>query len=272
MAKESASKMRWSKFWWGDWQNDPTLRMCSFQARGVWMEMLAIMHAAEPVGHLLVNKRAPSMKQLASLAGGPEKEVISAIKELEDAGVFSRTEDGTIYSRRMVRDKVASDRGRETGSTGGNPSLKAEDAEPVKGSGGGGGITPPVQTPLKLEAEAEEEREKDSKPREARMPSLSDSEHVWEAFTGKAEIDDDAKRKAVYGPVYIRGAFEDVCKAARINEVQFRGDCRPLMAWLDDKIPFTEIVAAVARVASRHGYTPPTHSLAYFDRAVRDTS
>ena len=40
---------RWSKFWWGDWQNDKALRLCSIGARGLWMEMLCIAHEGEPV-------------------------------------------------------------------------------------------------------------------------------------------------------------------------------------------------------------------------------
>lgn len=104
---------RWSKFWWQDWQNDPALRMCSLAAQGLWMRLLCVMHEAEPVGLLLVNGRQPSIRQVAALAAAPEKEVALLMQELEEAGVFSRADDGTIYSRRMVRDAEASEAGRE---------------------------------------------------------------------------------------------------------------------------------------------------------------
>ena len=118
------SEHRWTKFWWQDWQRDPALRMCSPAARGVWMDMLCVMADGEPHGHLLVNKRPPTDRQLASVFGCSEKDAKSFIKELEDAGVFSRNDDGVIFSRRMVRDKQASKQAAATGAEGGNPNLR----------------------------------------------------------------------------------------------------------------------------------------------------
>ena len=118
--------MRWTKFWWGDWRSDPALRACGYAARGLWMDMLALMHEGQPYGHLTINGRAASAKHLAAMAGGSEREVAKLLAELEEAGVFSRTEDGVIFSRRMVRDKAAGDAARENGSKGGNPTLKGK--------------------------------------------------------------------------------------------------------------------------------------------------
>jgi hypothetical protein len=102
---------RWSKFWWQDWRNDPALRMCGLAARGLWIELLGIMHEAD--GYLLVNGRQPLMRQIAAMVGAGEKEVTALLHELGQAGVFSRGDDGTIYSRRMVKDAAASEAGRE---------------------------------------------------------------------------------------------------------------------------------------------------------------
>jgi uncharacterized protein YdaU (DUF1376 family) len=104
---------------------------------------------------------------------------------------------------------------------------------------------------------------------EGRTPRWNDTEVVWEAFTGQAEICEDAQRRATYRGVYIRGAGTDVLDAARINDVSWRGDFRPLIAWLDEGIEFTRILAAVKRVAGRPGYKPPA-SLKFFDGAVRE--
>ncbi|GAN55234.1 hypothetical protein [Tanticharoenia sakaeratensis] len=118
------SARRWSKFWWQDWQRDPALRMCSLAARGAWIEMLCLMADADPVGHLLVNGRSPSPRQLGAVLGCGEKEAAKLLGELADNGVFSRTDDGVIYSRRMVRDKAVSDEASANGKMGGNPRLK----------------------------------------------------------------------------------------------------------------------------------------------------
>lgn len=112
---------RWSKWWWGDHRSDPALRMCCLAARGLWIEMQGLMF--EAAGYLLVNGRQPSTRQLAALAGATEKEVGLLLAELEEAGVFSRTEDGTIYSRRMVRDALASEQGKLGAKNGGNPQI-----------------------------------------------------------------------------------------------------------------------------------------------------
>jgi DNA-binding Lrp family transcriptional regulator len=157
---------RWSKFWWADWRTDAALRLCGYAARGLWIDMLSIMHEAG--GYLVVNGRAPTPKQIAQLTGGTEREVMALLRELEDAGVFSRTDAGVIYSRRMVRDAEANAIAREHGKRGGNPKLKA-DTGGVDNGGVGGGVNPPLNPQAKpgvgathkLEAEAEAEAEKE---------------------------------------------------------------------------------------------------------------
>ena len=102
----------WSKFWWADWQADAALRMCSLAAQGLWMRYLCMAHAADPIGHVLVNGQRPGARQLAAVFGITEKELAKHTAELEANGVFSRRDDGTIYCRRMVRDEERSDDGR----------------------------------------------------------------------------------------------------------------------------------------------------------------
>jgi hypothetical protein len=121
----------WLKFYPSDWRGDPALRMCSIAARGLWMEMLCIMHEAEPRGFLLVNSKAVTDRQLASLSGITPREAIGLAAELEAAGVFSRDDKGTVYSRRMVRDQEKAERDKANGKGGGNPALKRADKRGV---------------------------------------------------------------------------------------------------------------------------------------------
>lgn len=117
------SRNPWLKFYPLDWRGDPKLRMCSMAARGLWIEMLALMHEATPYGHLLVSGKSPTDMQIAVLAGAPSDQVTELLGELESAGVFSRTKDGVIYSRRMIRDEKKSAVARKNGGRGGNPTL-----------------------------------------------------------------------------------------------------------------------------------------------------
>lgn len=116
----------WLKFYPTDWQADASVRMCSLAARGLWIEMLCLMHVASPRGSLLVNGRQVSPKQLAPLVGISAKEAVELIQELEDAGVFSRDEDGTIFSRRMRRDDKKAEQDKANGKAGGNPLYKGK--------------------------------------------------------------------------------------------------------------------------------------------------
>ncbi len=154
------SKRRWSKFWWQDYERDPALRLCSLAAQGLWMRLLCLMHEGEPYGHLCVNHRPLHSRQLALMLGVAERQIARLMAELRDAGVFSTTPEGCIYSRRLLRDKAVSDQGAAWGRTGGNPSLKAASQTPASSppstqpTGAGEGLSPPHKH---QEAEAESE-------------------------------------------------------------------------------------------------------------------
>jgi hypothetical protein len=93
------------QFYPADWLRDPGLRSCSLGARGLWIDMLSFMHESEPYGHLRLNGRDISPEILSRMIGSSLKDLQRYLGELEAAGVFSRTESGTIFSRRMVKDE-----------------------------------------------------------------------------------------------------------------------------------------------------------------------
>ena len=111
------------KFYPSDWQADQALRLVSLAARGLWIECMCIMHKAEPYGHLVVNGRPVTDAQLGVLAGAPPARITEILGELEAAGVFSRTKQGVVFSRRMTRDEKRASLSRKNGKKGGNPSL-----------------------------------------------------------------------------------------------------------------------------------------------------
>jgi DNA-binding Lrp family transcriptional regulator len=146
----------WLAFFPGDWQRDAALRACSVAARGLWIEMLCIMHQAEPYGHLVVNGQAIPSRTLARMVGASVREVDRWLGELEVAGVFDR-EGEAIVSRRMVRDERVRKARADGGKLGGNPALKviSKDAEKV-----GNKVNLPLNlrpTPSESESESESE-------------------------------------------------------------------------------------------------------------------
>ena len=116
----------WMKFYTSDWRSDPRLKMCSPAARGMWIEMICLMHEATPYGHLLIHGQSPNEAQLASLTGISIAELPDLIAELERLGVFSRTKEGVIYSRKLVRMASKSAKARKNGNKGGNPRLRKQ--------------------------------------------------------------------------------------------------------------------------------------------------
>jgi hypothetical protein len=124
------------KWYPSDWRSDAKLRLVSFAARGLWVDILSLMHESEQYGYLLVAGKSPSVKNLSMLLGGDAKEISRLLGELSDFGVYSVTDQGVIYSRRMVRDKAKSEDDRVNGKRGGNPKLRKTDK---------GGVNPPVK-------------------------------------------------------------------------------------------------------------------------------
>ena len=114
---------------------DPAVRSVSYAARGLWMDMLSLMHESARRGYLQVNGKPVNAEQLARMTGGSTDEVSRLLQELEDSGVFSRTDDGTIFSRRMVREerkrKLCSEAGIKGG---GNPTFKGHTKGAFKGA------------------------------------------------------------------------------------------------------------------------------------------
>jgi|SRR5882724_6364717 len=111
------------QFYPGDWLKDPALRSVSLAGRGLWMDILCLMFEAVPRGHLVLNGKPVSVEQLARMVGSTAEEVIRFMDELINVGAASVTDQGCLYSRRMVRDEEIRGIRRKCGSMGGNPNL-----------------------------------------------------------------------------------------------------------------------------------------------------
>ena len=141
------------QFYPADWRKDAGAQSCSIAARGLWLEMLCIMHECDPYGHLHINGRPVDAPQLARLVGITPRECNKLLAELETNAVFSRTDANTIYSRRMVRDEAL----REVRATGGGSGAEHGHKGGAHGSKGGrpkkdkGGYNGGLETPLTSE-------------------------------------------------------------------------------------------------------------------------
>lgn len=202
----------WLKFYPTDWRADPALRSCSIAARGLWIEMLCIMHEAEPYGSLLIKGQRIDKKRLASLCGISEKECVSLLMELESFGVFEREQNGTIYSRRMRRDAEKALKDKANGKLGGNPKVKE-------------GVNPPVNAEVKAqipEARSQNQKEKDT--REAAL--FAAMQAFWSIWPNK--VGKPAALKALRSAID-RATISEICEGVE-NYIRDKPPDRP---WLN---------------------------------------
>lgn len=197
----------WLKFYPSDWRSDPKLRMCSLAARGLWIEMLALMHEANPRGHLLVNGIAPSDTQLSALIGSPLDR--SLIDELEQVGVFSRTKDGVIYSRRMTRDEEKAVIYRANGACGGRPPKPKENQTQNQ--------KPNTQIP---EARIQSLEKKILRPKRKSVSYPPEFEEFWKGYP----VDANMSKLQAYNEWFSLG--EEDQKAATASLEAFRYYCK----------------------------------------------
>jgi len=112
-------KKPWDKWYWQDYLSDTGLAACSLAAQGLWMRMLAIMARSKKKGYLLDGNQNMTMEILARLVGSTIQEVKPLLEELKQHEVFSISDDGIIYNRRMVREAEISEKRAEAGKIGG---------------------------------------------------------------------------------------------------------------------------------------------------------
>jgi IclR helix-turn-helix domain len=137
------SPIFYSKFIWADWLLDQPLRRCSPEARGLWIDMLALSVRSEPVGVLADGGTVLGVSDIARAAGLRKPTAERLIAELERNNVFSRDDRGAIYSRRVVREHRTRQSNKANGARGGNPQLTAKTA-------------PAPDNPHKLEVKSQE--------------------------------------------------------------------------------------------------------------------
>ncbi len=127
------------QFYPGDWRKDPGVQSLGYFERGVWFEVLLLMHESEPRGKLLLNGNPMTYNALKTILGLPLDQTISTIETLIKTGICSvelhelplKGSDkgnrwvggGVLLCRRMLRDEEGRKQRAEDGKRGGNPAL-----------------------------------------------------------------------------------------------------------------------------------------------------
>lgn len=112
------------QFYPADWRKDLAVQSLSYHDRGVWFEMLCLMHESEQRGKLIVGGKPAQNDLVARLLGLSRQDYETTLKRLMESGVPSVCETtGAVMCRRMVRDEEIRLTRRRSGQMGGNPVL-----------------------------------------------------------------------------------------------------------------------------------------------------
>ena len=149
------------QFYPADWRTDSSLKVCCLAARGLWVEMLCLMHElgqgeGSRYGYLELRGQPLKPDQLGRLIGIDLATMEPLLEELEDAGVYSRDEGGVIYSRRLERDGHLKQIRSNAGTKGGQNSK---------------------QNGSKTEANTQAKRKQTPKQKPSKTPSKTEAKH-----------------------------------------------------------------------------------------------
>jgi hypothetical protein len=114
------SKLPAFQFYPADWRADIGIQSLSYHDRGVWFEILCLMHQSEERGRLVLNGRPMSDEALSRALGLPVDELTATLERLLDYGVATRDDDGALVNRRMLRDEAVRRMRAEAGRRGGH--------------------------------------------------------------------------------------------------------------------------------------------------------
>ena len=86
------------QFYPGDWAANPNLRRCTFSERGIWLEVMCLMHDQEPYGMLRW-----TLEEIAQAVGCKTAELAALVRKCVIKGSDVRLDDAYIYTPRSGR-------------------------------------------------------------------------------------------------------------------------------------------------------------------------
>ena len=100
------------QFYPGDWRRNPKVQSLTYEERGLWFEMLCLMHFAEPRGKL-------PLEDLPMLLGIDQAKAKQTVAKLL-AKEVANTEQNYIICRRMIKESKISELRANAGFRGGS--------------------------------------------------------------------------------------------------------------------------------------------------------
>ena len=100
------SKLPAIQFYPGDWRKDVGVQSLSYHDRGVWFEMLMLMHESPVRGKLMIGDKGATEELIAGVLHIDVDSFKATVSTLLERGVCVRdSRTGALMNRRMVRDE-----------------------------------------------------------------------------------------------------------------------------------------------------------------------
>lgn len=123
------------QFYPGDWLKDPALRMCSPAARGVWMDLLCLLHECPQRGVFRIKKGAEmlpvSVKNISNSIAGCKPKMVQEL--INNGVVYTARKDDALYCKRLVKDELHRRHKAVNGKKGGSKTQANLKQSPSKG-------------------------------------------------------------------------------------------------------------------------------------------
>lgn len=135
-ANPAQAKLPSFQFYPGDWRKDAGVQALDYHDRGVWHEILCLMHECEERGKLVLNGQPMPEDALSRLLGLDKQILSKTVSTLLTYGVASLESDtGILICRRMVRDEHIRQIRSKAGKMGGNPGLVKQNTKQIPTTG-----------------------------------------------------------------------------------------------------------------------------------------
>src|SRR5688572_2013184 len=174
------------QFYPGDWRKDPGVQSLNYFDRGVWFEILCLMHESSDRGKLLLNGQPMPDDALATILGLDKQILTTTLNTLLTYGVAGRDDEtGALINRRMVKDELLRQIRTEAGKRGGNPVLlkqkstnRSTQAQPKPNQPPKQNPTPSSSSSVSTSSSEEKKEKRTAKPPDPRAhhPAI---EAVW---------------------------------------------------------------------------------------------
>jgi hypothetical protein len=113
------------QFYPGDWRKDTAVQALDYRERGIWFEMLLLMHESPRKGYLYLNGKPASDEAVARMLGLAVEDYRRSLDILLEYGAARRDRrSGAIYNKRMTEDERIRRTKKTAGQRGGRKSAE----------------------------------------------------------------------------------------------------------------------------------------------------